>query len=233
MPFVYKITNTVNDKFFVGISRGKYTPNKLFWLKTNVNSVHCNRKLKPDVIAYGREKFKLSIVKETNDENELMKVYHECFPVDYHRYEQSYNIDIVFHQPTFHAKSTETKLKMSVAKKGVICSDEIKRNRAEGQQRRIDRLKEAGLPCNWASCLPYLIFFNNGWHYFPVMPMGKIGNVMGFNLAYVLDLYKSKLNTGESLNCKTKRFRSIIIYNNPELIEVILETQTVTEYSYT
>ena len=232
MSFVYKIVNKINKRYYVGISRGKYTTKKLFWLKTNINCSQCNYKLKADILEYGRDNFELIVVRETSDETELLNCFDEIFPVNHVAMEKSYNIDKKYRCIGLSPKSEATKLRMSLAKKGSVYSDEILERRANAQRQRFIDYADKGIPSNWKSCKPYLIYHNKEWHYFPLMTKDRISKALGVNFRYMYKLYEKYINTGNSLICRCGKFDGIIMYNDVKLIDEKLKYISYKTYEH-
>lgn len=232
MAYVYKISNSVNDRYYIGICRGKYTPNKLFWLKTNPSGFHCNKKLRSDVLKLGRECFKLEVLKETDNEHELLDVYDENIAKNHREMEYHYNINKHYSHPPLRPKSEETKRKMSVAKKGSVYSAEILQRRADGQRNRFAKLKEEGKKVIVSKDYTYLIRYNNRWHYFPNFSKTAINQILLEDINYIERKAGNLLNSGFPLVCSTKKFTGIIIYNDVNLINQKLQTVDYIKHDY-
>ena len=84
MAYVYKIINKTTKQFYLGRCNGGYTYNKLFLLKTDINSYHCSEKLKPDIEKFGRDNFEIEILIDSDDMNALSEIYNKEYNKTYY-----------------------------------------------------------------------------------------------------------------------------------------------------
>jgi len=113
---IYKILNSINKKCYIGSSKDikKRWKSHLSDLK---HGTHPNSKLQNSWEKYSQDVFEFSIIEVVEDVKYLIN--REQFWMDFHKcIEEGYNITPIAGCPSLLKHSNETKLKMSLTKKG-------------------------------------------------------------------------------------------------------------------
>lgn len=120
MYFIYKFTNVKNNKSYIGKWTKKIDKLNIRYDK-EIRDINCKRPIINALRKYGIDNFKFEIIKECLDKNELKQL--EIFFVDFfNTFSNGYNATRGGDDGPGSKKgrkcSEETKLKMSLAKKG-------------------------------------------------------------------------------------------------------------------
>lgn len=125
MHYLYKISNALNDKIYIGQTIDPYKR----WCahKTKSKSIKPTMYIHNAMSKYGIENFKFEIIAssktqhDTNEaEKQLIKQYESLY------YQNGYNLSIGGEAKSGYKLSEETKRKISESEKGKIISDESK-----------------------------------------------------------------------------------------------------------
>jgi group I intron endonuclease len=123
---IYKITNTINNKFYIGSSvniRARITNHR-----SQLNrGVHDNNHLQRAWDKYGEKSFKVELIKECNDEELLYEEQKYLDKIGVGENPNCYNIAKSAFAPTLGRElSNETKRKIGNANKGKMHTEETK-----------------------------------------------------------------------------------------------------------
>jgi len=130
---IYKITNTVNNKVYVGQTKwfkkrfGEH-------LKALLSNSHCNIHLQGSVNKYGKDNFIVEIIEFVEDLKELTA--REQYWVDYYKsYDEcnGYNLCKDVRNPWYGERSEEHKCKLSLAHLGKKASAEVRKRMSQAQ----------------------------------------------------------------------------------------------------
>lgn len=130
---IYSITNIINNKIYIGISKEvKTREHKHFWMLEN--NRHENRKLQNAYNFYGKEAFIFKIIDEieTDDIMEALDLEH-FYIMEYDSYRNGYNKSIGYDGSTSIQFTPERLEKMSRAMKGNQYAKGCKRNEKHKQ----------------------------------------------------------------------------------------------------
>lgn len=125
-PTIYRITNTKNDKIYVGsaINFIKRKNNHLYYLRKDN---HCNLHLQRAYNAYGEENFRWEIIEYLDDVNKLIEREQYWIDIlDACNENIGYNLYPIAGSPLGHICSEETKEKMRNIFKGKPLLEETK-----------------------------------------------------------------------------------------------------------
>lgn len=120
---IYKITNTVNNKIYIGssINIKQRIVVHLYDLKTNT---HSNKYLQRTYNKYGIDSLKFEILEYTDKENLLLREQYYLDTLQSYNSEIGYNLCKIAGSTLGFKHSETTKLKMSESKKGVPKSED-------------------------------------------------------------------------------------------------------------
>jgi len=213
MAYVYKLVNKITTEYFLGKCNGNYSYNKIFYLKTNVNEIHCPKSMKQDIIDLGRDMFYIEVLLDSDDISALDDIYSQHFKSAY------YNRKFRSTSTKPQSKSIQTRTKMSLSKLGKIPSESVVAKRTNGQRARLRKLAILGKsPTN----AEYLIF-HNGWYYFKYKTQNYINRLLVICIETINRHFKDKVNSGGPLSHKLK-YKHVIMYTDPILIHEKLKT---------
>lgn len=215
MAYVYKLVNKITTEYFLGKCNGNYSYNKLFYLKTNTNEIHCPKAMKQDIIALGRDMFHIEVLLDSDDIKALNDIYSQHCELAY--YNRKFRIKTITTKPQF--KSIQTRTKMSLAKLGKIPSESVVAERTKGQR---DRFSKLAILNKSPTNTEYLIF-HNGWYYFKYKNQNYIDKLLGINIGYINKHFKDKVNSSSTVSSKLK-YKNIIVYTDHILINEKLKT---------
>lgn len=130
---IYKITNIVNNKIYIGSTEDFYTRIKihLYLLK---NNQHTNNHLQSAWNKYGKENFKFEIINICNKEREKL-LSNEQYYLD--TLSTNYNILKTAGSTKGRKMSEEAKLKISMSNLGKVRSEEMKIKYSECKKGRV------------------------------------------------------------------------------------------------
>lgn len=120
---IYKIRNIVNNKIYVGSSENY--KNRIWKHKSDLKAgIHCNSHLQNAWNKYGKENFEFSILEILNiNDNIIEKEQYWIDTLNVKNKQVGYNLKLKAYSNLGYKYSEESKIKMSIAKKGKSWTD--------------------------------------------------------------------------------------------------------------
>lgn len=136
-PGIYLIINLYNNKFYVGSSKNLWE-RKLNHFRDLKNKKHKNIYLQNSYNKYGREYFTMVMIEKIDDKKNLIsREQYWINTLDACNKEIAYNICPIAESTLGRKHSKETKQKISKTRKGIVFSEETRRNISLAQSKPI------------------------------------------------------------------------------------------------